>query len=101
MSRFYYILSYITDNLSYVVLLALILFAGTAYLFKRRTRNKSKYKKSTMLYANTNNSSSSVYKPYKRNYVVEHSSEHSKGSGAFIVESVSQVFKAKTQERHR
>ncbi|AHX04167.1 hypothetical protein [Ehrlichia japonica] len=99
MSYFYYMLSYITDNLSYVVLLALILFAGTAYLLKRKTRNKSKYKKST--YTNTSSSGSSAYKPYKRNYVVEHSSEHSKGSCSFIVESVSQVFEAKTQGKHR
>ncbi|AHC38958.1 hypothetical protein [Ehrlichia muris] len=101
MNYFYYILSYIIDNPSYAALLVLILFAVTAYLLKRKIRNKSKYKKSTTPYTNTSSGGSSAYKPYKRNYVVEHSSEHSRGSSFFVIESVSQVFESKTQGRSK
>ncbi|KJV65671.1 hypothetical protein [Ehrlichia muris] len=97
MNCFYYILSYIIDNPSYATLLVLVLFAVTAYLLKRKIRNKSKYKKSTTPYTNTSSGSSSAYKPYKRNYVVA----HSKGSSLFAIESVSQVFESKTQGRSK
>ncbi|AHX04025.1 hypothetical protein ECHHL_0892 [Ehrlichia chaffeensis str. Heartland] len=101
MSYFDYILSYIINNPKYTALLVLVLLAGIAYLFKRK-KSKSKYKKSTTSYTN-NNSSSSTFtpKPHNKNYIPEHSTQHSQGSNFFVVESVSQVFESKMQGRSR